>query len=118
MTNWGYNINDPVPNTICTTFSWIIAVTFAFFTNKTYVFKSKSSTKAEFLKQAGAFYGARVVTYFLELGIMLLFASWLLWNYYLVKFGAQFLILLGNYIFSKLVVFRKPKEESDSVAQK
>ncbi len=118
MTKWGYDINDSFPNIICTTFSWIIAVTFAFFTNKTYVFKSKSSTKAEFLKQAGSFYGARVVTYFLEIGIMLLFATLLRWNYYLVKFGAQFLILLANYVFSKLVVFRKPTEETGSPAEK
>ena len=118
MTKCGYDIKDFVPNALCTTFSWIVAVTFAFFTNKTYVFKSKSSTKAEFLKQAGSFYGARVVTYFLELGIMLLFVSILDWNPYLVKFFAQFLILLANYVFSKLVVFRKPTEETGSPAEK
>lgn len=109
LTKWGYNVNDGIPNVICTTFSWVLTVTFAFFTNKTYVFKSKTSTKAEFWKQFGAFYSARLVTYFMEIGIMLLFATVLRWNYYLVKFGAQFLILIGNYVFSKLVVFKKDK---------
>ncbi|MBE6854940.1 MAG: GtrA family protein [Ruminococcus sp.] len=116
LTKWGYNVNDGIPNVICTTFSWVITVSFAFYTNKTYVFKSKSETRKDFMREFIAFYGARLATYFMEIGIMLLFATLLRWNYYLVKFGAQFLILIGNYIFSKLVVFRKPKKKAESAA--
>lgn len=112
ITRQGYDVQDGIPNVICTTFSWICAVTFAFFTNKKYVFKSETDTKSGFWKQFFAFYGARGVSYFLEIGIMLLFATVLRLNYYLVKFGAQFLILAINYVFSKLVVFKKKPEDS------
>ncbi|WP_298481519.1 GtrA family protein [uncultured Ruminococcus sp.] len=91
----------------CTTFSWICAVTFAFFTNKKYVFKSKTATKRAFWTEFFSFYGARLVSYFLELGIMLVFATWLGLNYYVVKICAQVFIVLSNYLFSKLFVFKK-----------
>lgn len=99
----------PIATIFCTTFSWIAAVTFAFFTNKKYVFRAETHTKREYLRQFFLFYAARGATYFLELGIMLVFATYLVWNYYLVKIFAQIFIILGNYIFSKLVVFRKKK---------
>ena len=55
---------------LSTTISWIFAVTFAFFTNKKYVFKSETHTRAAFWREFYMFYGARLVTYFLELAIM------------------------------------------------
>jgi putative flippase GtrA len=91
----------------CTTFSWVCAVTFAFFTNKKYVFKSKTATKRAFWTEFGSFYGARLASYFLELAIMVIFVTWLEWNYYAVKIFAQIFIMLANYLFSKLFVFKK-----------
>ena len=43
-------------------FSWICAVTFAFFTNKKYVFKNETNTSSEFWKVFFSFYGARLAT--------------------------------------------------------
>ena len=57
--------------TLSTTISWICAVTFAFFTNKTCVFNSVTEKKRDFFREAAQFYGARLVSYFLELGFML-----------------------------------------------
>ena len=96
----------------------IFAVTFAFFTNKKYVFKSKTHTKSAFWKECSMFYGARLVTYFLELAIMELgnhfFATVngeiVTWRTVLVKIAAQIVILVINYIFSKLVIFKKREE--------
>lgn len=92
---------------LATTVSWIFAVTFAFFTNKTFVFKSISSSKSEWLRQAGGFYSARLVSYFLELGFLLLTVDVLEFNMHIMKIIAQVFILALNYLFSKLVIFRK-----------
>ncbi len=100
---------------LSTTISWIAAVTFAFFTNKRYVFQSVTKTRAAFWREFGMFYSARLVTYFLELAIMELgnvfFATVdgkiVTWRSFIVKIVAQVVILIINYIFSKLVVFKK-----------
>lgn len=103
------------PTEINTTVSWICAVTFAFFTNKVWVFKNESNTKKDWLSQAAAFYGARLVTYFLELGFMILTVRVLSQNEYIMKLVAQVFILIINYLFSKLVIFRKKDGEKDNV---
>lgn len=92
---------------VATTFSWICAVTFAFFTNKSYVFKSKSENWKHYVKQFFEFYGARLVSYFMELGFMLLTVNVLNLNKEIMKLIAQVFILVINYVFSKLVVFKK-----------
>lgn len=99
-----------MPTEINTTVSWVCAVTFAFFTNKAWVFKDNSKTKSDWIKQASAFYGARLATYFLELGFMILTVTVLEQNEYIMKLIAQVFILIANYLFSKLVVFRKKRE--------
>lgn len=103
------------PTEVNTTVSWICAVTFAFFTNKVWVFKNESNTKKDWLSQAAAFYGARLVTYFLELGFMILTVRVLSQNEYIMKLVAQVFILIINYLFSKLVIFRKKDGEKDNV---
>lgn len=100
---------------LSTTISWIFAVTFAFFTNKKYVFRSETHTRSAFWKEFSMFYSARFVTYFLELGIMEFgnhfFATVdgqiVTWRSFLVKIVAQVVVLVINYVFSKLVVFKK-----------
>lgn len=114
----GYTMEQDIPNMINTTVSWIICVTFAFVVNKKYVFMSKTDTTAALLREMGAFYAARIVSYFMELGIMWLTTARLKWNYALMTVLVQFIILALNYIFSKLVVFRKgSKAEEHSQEQ-
>ena len=102
-----------LPTEVNTTVSWICAATFAFFTNKAWVFKDKSKTRSDWIKQASAFYGARLATYFLELGFMILTVRVLQQNEYIMKLIAQVFILTANYLFSKLVVFRKKRKKED-----
>lgn len=104
-----------LPTEINTTVSWICAVTFAFFANKVWVFKNESRTKIDWVSQAAAFYGARLVTYFLELGFMILTVRVLSQNEYVMKIIAQIFILVINYLFSKLVIFRKKDGKKDNV---
>ena len=104
-----------LPTEVNTTISWICAVTFAFFTNKVWVFKDESKTKKAWLSQAAAFYGARLVTYFMELGFMSFTVRVLEQNEYVMKLIAQVFILILNYLFSKLVIFRKKGDKERDV---
>ena len=102
----GHDIKETVPNILNTTISWAIAATFAFVVNKKYVFKSKTDTGKELFHELSTFYGARAVSFFLEVFIMWLTTSHWAWNYYLMSLLSQFIILVLNYVFSKVVVFR------------
>jgi len=88
--------------------SWILAVLFAYFTNKKFVFKSTSNNK---FKEFISFIIARISTLFLEMSIMWFFVTLLKLNsnLYVVIFTmiAQFAVIVCNYIFSKLFVFKK-----------
>lgn len=88
--------------------SWIVAVIFAYITNRKIVFKSKNSN---LLKEAKNFFLARVGTLLLEMVLMWLFINLLglssdLWVFVITCF-VQFLVIVANYIFSKLFVFKK-----------
>ena len=100
-----------IPNSINTAVSWIICATFAFVVNKKYVFHSETTEKSDVLREASTFFGARGFTFFLEWGIMLL-PTIFGWNYNLMVILSQFIILALNYIFSKLLVFRKGAAEA------
>ncbi len=103
---------------LSTTISWVCAVTFAFFTNKLYVFKSGSFERKLFMKEFFSFYGARLVSYFLELGFMLLTVDVLRLNTYLMKLIAQIFVLIANYLFSRFFVFSKSKKaENENSAE-
>lgn len=94
-------------------FSWICAVTFAFFTNKKYVFKNETKTREEFWKVFFSFYGARLATLAMEEVIFLVFCDWLGISKTLITFLSQVLIFIANYILSKVFVF-KDKKGSES----
>ena len=103
---------NALANGINTTVSWVICVAFAFVVNKKYVFHSKTTERGDLLREIGTFVGARVVTYFLEVGLMELpvIFGWGDTGYVVMTVASQFIILALNYVFSKLVVFRKGSE--------
>lgn len=84
--------------------SWIVSVTFAYFTNKIYVFKTHEKP---FVKEAISFYLSRLTTLLLDVSLMYLFVSILKYNDKIIKLMVQFLIIILNYILSKLIVFKK-----------
>lgn len=91
--------------------SWIAGVLFAYFTNRKFVFESKNENK---LKEFINFVVARIATLLLEMFIMWFFVTLLKLNsdLYVVIFTlvAQVSVIIGNYIFSKLFVFRKDRK--------
>lgn len=96
-------------------FSWICAVTFAFFTNKKYVFKSETKTSKEFWTVFASFYGARVATLAMEWVIFFICCDILKINKTVITFLSQVLIFIANYVLSKLFVFRKKNSDGDKV---
>jgi putative flippase GtrA len=90
--------------------AWICAVTFAFVTNKRWVFKSKEKGKKA-AKEAAAFFAARVFTLLADLLLMFLLVdlSGREGGFYELgaRIGVSGVVLVLNYIFSKIFVFRK-----------
>lgn len=91
--------------------SWIVACLFAYFTNRIIVFKSESK---EILKEAMSFITARLITLGMEMLIMFVFVTILglnsdLWVV-IWSIVAQIVVIVSNYIFSKLIIFKKKEE--------
>ena len=103
-----------LPTEANTTISWICAATFAFFTNKAWVFKNEEKEKSDWIRQAVSFYGARLFTFFSEFAFMEITVRVLGQNEYIMKLIAQVFILVLNYLFSKFVIFRKKSSEKEN----
>ena len=86
--------------------SWIIAVAFAFVTNKFFVFQSKSVNFKTLIKEITSFVGARVLSLGFEIVWMNVTVGLLHINDSIAKIGAQFGIVVMNYVFSKLFIFK------------
>lgn len=86
--------------------SWVLAVLFAFVTNKKYVFESKSTGYQKFLEMI-KFYVSRLTTLGIEMFVMWLLTSPLKVDDMISKIIVQFIIVILNYVFSKLFVFKK-----------
>ena len=94
---------------IANTFSWIICVLFTYFTNRTFVFKSKSTGISGMGKEFISFIGARLATLVLEKGILFVLIDLLARNNMIAKFIGQVVVIVSNYILSKLWIFKKKK---------
>ena len=84
--------------------SWIAAVTFAYFTNRKFVFESKNP---DMLKEASAFVGARVATLLMDMLCMFIMVTCMGLNDKIAKLVVQVIVTVANYIFSKIFVFRE-----------
>ncbi len=84
--------------------SWIFAVLFAYITNRLFVFKS---TNKEIIKEIINFVSSRITTLLIDMLIMFIFVTLLGFNDKIIKLIVQILIIILNYLFSKLFVFKK-----------
>lgn len=87
--------------------SWITCVTFAYFTNRSFVFKQKN--KANF-KEALSFYASRLTTLFLDMMLMFILVTQLNFNDKIIKIIVQIIIIILNYFLSKIFVFKGVKK--------
>ena len=84
--------------------SWIIAVLFAYITNKIFVFESKSKKN---IKEITSFFFFRVVSLIMEMIILYVFVDMLHIDDLVTKIIAQVIVIVSNYVFSKEFVFKK-----------
>lgn len=93
--------------------SWILAVSFAFFTNRIWVFQSPTNTSREFFHQLLKFFSSRLATLGVEEIILLLFVTIMHLPNMLVKIAAQIIVIILNYILSKKVIFTSKAKTND-----
>lgn len=87
--------------------AWIVAVAFAYLTNKPFVFKSNDWSAKTVIPELTKFVGCRFGSGAAETVILLLTVDILGWNGNLWKLFTQVLVVVLNYVGSKLLVFRK-----------
>lgn len=87
--------------------AWVVAVAFAYLTNKPWVFRSHDWSRATVIPELTRFVGCRFGSGVLETGIIFLTVDLLCWNGNVMKLVTSVLVVILNYIGSKLLVFRK-----------
>lgn len=90
--------------------AWLVAVLFAFWSNKSFVFESKSWAPKVVIPELCKFTGARVFSGALETGLLWLCVDLLHFPDDIIKILAGILVIILNYIFSKLFIFRKGEQ--------
>ncbi|MCR5663428.1 MAG: GtrA family protein [Oscillospiraceae bacterium] len=107
--NRPFDLNELIANII----SWILAVLFAYVTNATWVFSARPANVGEAARQLLSFYAGRLATLGVEELILFVFVTKLDFDSMLVKIVASVVVIILNYVISKLLVFRKKKEEEN-----
>lgn len=87
--------------------AWVVAVAFAYLTNKPFVFKSNDWSAKTVIPELTKFVGCRVASGAAETLILLVTVDILHWNGNLWKLVTSVLVVILNYVASKLVVFKK-----------
>ena len=90
--------------------SWIVSVTFAYFTNRKYVFKLKEKKN---IKEASKFYLSRLSTLLLDMLLMQIFVIRLKFNDKIIKLIVQFVVIVLNYVLSKFLVFKSKVKNNE-----
>lgn len=96
------DLNVQIANII----SWICAVTFAYYTNRIYVFQSSSKNK-EKVKEIIKFFTSRILSLIIDMFFMYILYSVLKVNDSISKLIVQVVVTILNYIFAKMVVFNR-----------
>ena len=97
------NIHYLVSNII----SWVLAVIFAYFTNRVWVFESKSKNTSDILKEMLTFVNCRLLSGVIDMATMFVLVGAIHINDKYAKVFTQFIVVVLNYVFSKLIVFKK-----------
>ena len=87
--------------------AWVVAVAFAYLTNKPFVFKSHDWSRQTVIPELTKFVSCRIASGAMETVILLVAVDLMGWNGNLWKLVTQVLVVILNYVFSKLIVFKK-----------
>lgn len=94
---------------LSTIIAWIVAVLFAYLTNRKWVFHSEAHTSQEVFREIISFFVCRIATGVVDWGCMFIFVDMLHFNDVIIKAAANILVIILNYVASKLVIFRHTK---------
>lgn len=97
------NLNYIIANIV----AWILSVAFAYVGNRLYVFKKVNFSKIDILREMIMFFGARFMSGAIETMALFLMVSILCIGEFLAKIIVSIIVVILNYVFSKLLVFRK-----------
>ena len=104
------------PEVFANTVNWIICVIFTFITNKLLVFRSKAGSLKGLAREFVSFVAARLFTLILEDIIIWIGCNKMGYDSGIgqmaVKLIGQFVVIVTNYVLSKLWIFKKPKQET------
>jgi len=92
---------------IATWLAWFCAVLFAFFTNRKWVFKAEHPGFKAFAWQVGSFFASRLFSGFINWLMIFVFVSLMGISDIIIKCAAAVVVIILNYILSKLIVFKK-----------
>ena len=107
-----------VDEVISSGLSWFCAVLFAYVTNKLFVFESKKDSKKEMIKEMISFFLARIVSGALcDVGTFALMVKVLNINDIIAKLVTQVMVVIVNYIFSKLIFKKENKNIEESTSE-
>lgn len=98
-----------IPEFVSESISWVCSVSFAYFADKIVVFQSKSCSISILFKEVSAFVGARLATGAINLVLFYVLYNIMGLNDFWVKVFINVIVIIGNYLFSKFVIFKKPK---------
>ncbi len=96
--------SDALQVQIANVISWIGAVAFAYVTNRVFVFQSHSTAV---FREIVSFVSSRVLTLLLDMGCMWLMVTAIGVDHRMAKLVSMVLVTVGNYVISKLLVFKK-----------
>lgn len=96
-----------------TVLSWVLTVVFAYWTNRTFVFKSQNKETASVLVEFVSFIGARVATELLEIVLMYVMVDLCSINDKIAKLVCQVLVILANYVLSKIWIFKDTSSKKE-----
>ena len=87
--------------------AWVLAVLFAYVTNRKWVFHSTASGREEITKEIISFFSCRLGTGVVDWLMMLVLVSWLHLPDLPIKILANIIVIILNYVLSKFVIFRQ-----------
>ena len=96
-----------------TVLSWVLTVVFAYWTNRTFVFKSQNKAAASVMREFVSFIGARVATEVLEIALMYVMVDVCSINDKISKLVCQTIVILANYVLSKIWIFKDVSKKAE-----
>lgn len=114
LVNWAvyaFMVKSGADYRIATAAAWVISVLFAFFVNKIFVFQSYDLHPGFVMKELISFTACRAASGVMEMVLMIMMVSWLHMGEYVSKILVSVVVVVLNYVFSKLFIFKKSEEK-------